>query len=111
MKKNKNILRTFFSIVIFLFFQNFSFSQGTYFNDADFVYLRNGFPGYPLDESTDKRTLYWDLSSIDTSNNRLDLCVGLNEIHSGFPDDYVFGNWFKNSNNSNFNYEQQFEIY
>lgn len=50
--------------------------------------------------------IYWDLSEINTANNRLDLAVGLSQ--KGYENDslsYVIGNWYKNQYNDNFNSE------
>ena len=93
------------SILIILNPSN-TFSQGTYFHDADFVYLRDGNPdNFDSVGAGDRRTIYWDLSSIDTNANRLDIGIGYTEINSGFSTDYLWGNWLRNEDNVNFNVE------
>ncbi|MFZ1320205.1 MAG: T9SS type A sorting domain-containing protein [Ignavibacteria bacterium] len=100
------IIKYIFSLTLLLTLTQESNSQGTYFNNADFVYLRNGNPdNIDSVKATDKRTIYWDLSSIDTNTHRLDICIAFNELISGPSSDYLWGNWLKNENNQNFNYE------
>jgi len=49
---------------------------------------------------------YWDLGQVNTTNNRLDIVVGVSQkgINSG-PGNSIIGNWYKNENNDNFNNE------
>lgn len=92
------------SVILFQIISiNISFSQGTYFHDADFVYLISGNPDIPIPTSGERRTVYWELSSIDTTSNRLDLCAGLNLLRPGPIIDLLQGTWYKNETNSNFN--------
>ena len=108
MKNLKKIFQYFFLILYITIFISplDTFSQGTYFHDADFVYLREGNPdNFDSVLATDQRSIYWDMSSIDTNANRLDICIGYNELHSGPQTDYLWGNWLRNENNVNFNYE------
>jgi hypothetical protein len=95
-----------FNIIFISLINVCSYSQGIYFHDADFVYLRNGNPDY-IDSIAEfaKRTIYWDLSSIDTNANRLDICIGYNELNSGPATDYLWSNWLKNEDDVNFNTE------
>ncbi|MBK8554212.1 MAG: hypothetical protein IPL53_25450 [Ignavibacteria bacterium] len=106
----KNLLKIFLicisSAIIYLLNPASIFSQGTYFNNADFVFLRDG-ETENLDSAQViyKRTIYWDLSPIDTNADRLDIAIGSNEIDEGSNTDYLWGNWLRNEDNVNFNYE------
>ncbi len=107
MKTNISKFSLLFVIFLLIIFKNITIAQGTYFHDADFVYLTVNELTNPIPALGEKRTLYWDLSNIDTTNNnnRLDLCVGQNQIYPGPLTDYLIGNWFRNEINSNFNNE------
>lgn len=75
-----------------------AFSQ-TYLNDdvevPVFGYTHEPFTKY----------IFWDISEINTQNNRLDLAVGLIEDGINANPDYTHANWYKNSTNDNFNSE------
>ena len=77
---------------------NSAFSQ-TYLNDdvevPVFGYTHEPFTKY----------IFWDISEINTQNNRLDLAVGLIEDGINANPDYTHANWYKNSTNDNFNSE------
>jgi hypothetical protein len=67
--------------------------------------LRDGsFNDWDSTESHLQRTIYWDLSSIDTNANRLDIAIGTNERYAS-SNDYLWGNWLRNEDNVNFNFE------
>lgn len=59
----------------------------------------------PVFEGAEPETkfIYWDISEVNTQNNRLDLTVGLNQ--HGEDEDYINANWYKNLSNNNFNIE------
>lgn len=107
MKTNLSKFRILFVMILLIIFMNMSFAQGTYFHDADFVYLTVNELTNPIPALGERRTLYWDLSNIDTTSNfnRLDLCVGQNQHYPGPLTDYLIGNWLRNEINTNFNNE------
>lgn len=94
---SKSIINLFVAIIILISFK-YSFAQ-TYLTDGQQVPVFN-----PAFTSYTHRTVYWDLTEINNSNNRLDIgaCVTQEDSLSTV---YINGNWYKNEDNSNFNNE------
>ena len=86
----------FLSIMLFLSL-NYS-SAKTYLTDGQKVPVFE-----PANTSITNRKLYWDITEINNSNNRLDIGVGV--THYEGSNNYINGNWYMNENNSNFNSE------
>ena len=86
----------FLSIILFLSF-NYSTAQ-TYLTDGQQVPVFD-----PAETDSTDRYVYWDLTEINNSNNRLDIGVGV--THYEGNTNFINGNWYKNQNNSNFNDE------
>ncbi|MEZ4821986.1 MAG: hypothetical protein R2942_06005 [Ignavibacteria bacterium] len=95
---SKSIIYWIISIMIFVS-SNISLSQN-YLTDGQQV------PVYdPAYSDSTIRLVYWDLTEINNSNNRLDIGVGV--THNEGSDNFINGNWYKNENNSNFNSEDE----
>ncbi len=93
---SKSKVYLFLSIILFLSL-NYSSAQ-TYLTDGQKVPVFE-----PANTSITNRKLYWDITEINNSNNRLDIGVGV--THYEGSNNYINGNWYMNENNSNFNSE------
>lgn len=58
---------------------------------------------FPNETIETNRRVYWDITEINNSNNRLDIGVGV--THYEDADNFINGNWYMNEDNSNFNNE------
>ncbi|MBL0106262.1 MAG: hypothetical protein WBQ38_05825 [Ignavibacteria bacterium] len=93
---SKSKMYLFLSIILFLSL-NYSSAQ-TYLTDGQQVPVFE-----PANTNITDRKLYWDITEINNSNNRLDIGVGV--THYEGSNNYINGNWYMNENNSNFNNE------
>lgn len=93
---SSSLIKLFFLFILFLSV-NFSSAQ-TYLTDGQQVSVYE-----PSETDSTDRYVYWDMTEINNSNNRLDVGVGV--THYEGNTNFINGNWYKNENNSNFNYE------
>ena len=93
----KSKIYFFLSIMLFL---SFNYSDGQTFL-RDNIQVVPVF--YPVQTNFTYRFLFWDLTEVNDTNNRLDLGVGVD--HLELEESYISGNWYKNENDSNFNSE------
>ncbi|MDZ4711806.1 MAG: hypothetical protein SGI89_05720 [bacterium] len=94
-----NIIRTI--ILLLILFINNTYSQSDYFEQPVTVPVFSG----TVVPTNGEKNIYWDLREV--FDNRIDLVAGVTQTGYVPPNvyNYTNGNWYKNEDNSNFNYE------